>query len=177
MSVRDGEFAARLERIAAGGAHTRNTLFVGIDEAYVLPIKNGKIQKPRLSLIEGLSTPIVMASALFMGIFAMILVRVVHFHGFSNAPVMGSAMVSLALDSLLAVILCILIGRVIFRDHAATLRSWQVVGVIFAATGLHNLVHLLPGAFALLFSENWVRSILITTEMRTLTLGHMSLPF
>jgi hypothetical protein len=177
MSVQNNDFAARLERIAAGGVNTRNTLFVGIDEAYVLPMKNGKSQRPRTSMIDGLTTPIVMASAAFMGIFAMILVRVVHFHGFANAPVLDSAMVSLALDSLMAVILCILIGRVVFRDHAATLRSWQVMGVSLAATGLHNLVHVLPGAFSVLFSENWVRTVLITTEMRTLILGHMSLPF
>lgn len=177
MSVQNNEFAARLERIAAGGAHTRNTLFVGIDETYVLPIKNGQVQKPQPSLIEGLKTPIVMISALFMGIIAMIVVRMIHFHSFANAPVLGSAIYAVALDAILAMLLCIVIGRLVFLDHAAALRSWQVLGVMLCASGMHNLVHLLPGAFGVLFSENWVRTVLISTDMRTLILGYMEIPF
>jgi hypothetical protein len=177
MSVQNNDFAARLERIAAGGVHTRNTLFVGVDETYVLPIRNGRMQRPRPSLIEGLKSPIVMVSALFMGITLMILVRMIHFHSFSNAPVLGSTFNAVALDAILAVLLCILSGRVVFRDHAATLRGWQVLGVILCALGMHNLVHLLPGAFGVLFSENWVRTVLISTEMRTLILGYLEIPF
>jgi hypothetical protein len=43
--------------------------------------------------------------------------------------------------------------------------------------GMHNLVHLMPGAFGVLFTENWVRTVLISTEMRTLILGYMEIPF
>ncbi len=177
MALHNNDFTARLERIAAGGAHTRNTLFVGIDETYVLPVKNGRVQKTRAPLIEGLKTPIVMVSALFIGIIAMVVVRMIHFHSFANAPVFGSVINAVALDAILATILCIIVGRILFHDHAATLRSWQVLGVTLCATGMHNMVHLLPGAFGFLFSENWVRNVLVTTEMRTLILGYMEIPF
>ncbi|MCF8486217.1 MAG: hypothetical protein K9G71_13465 [Rhodobacteraceae bacterium] len=177
MSVHNPDFAARLDRIAAGGKNTRNTLFVGIDEAYVLPVKNGKIQKPRVSMIEVLAQPLAGVAALFMGMVAMIVIKVLHFQIFANAPVWGSALNAMALDIMLALLLCVVSGRLVFRDHAATLRSWQVLGVFFAAAGLHNLVHLLPGAFAVLFSENWVRTVLITTDIRTLIIGTISVPF
>lgn len=178
MGAQDAEFAARLERIAAGGAHTRNTLFVGIDEAYVLPIKNGRLQKTGFEAsMAFIYTPLVMLSALFMGVFAMVLVKIVHFQAFANTPIWGSAVTTVAINTLLAVILSVIAGRVIFRDHAASLRSWQVLGVFFAATGAHNLVHLWPEVFGLLFSENWVRSVMIATDMRTIIIGNLTLPF
>lgn len=177
MSLHNAEFAARLDRIAAGGKNTRNTLFVGIDEAYVLTVKNGKIQKPRPSVIEVLAQPLAGVAALFMGMVAMIVIKVLHFQVFANAPVWGSALNSMALDIILALLLCVVSGRVMFRDHAATLRSWQVLGVFFAAAGLHNLVHMMPGAFAVLFSENWVRTMLVATDFRTLTIGTLAVPF
>jgi hypothetical protein len=174
----DAEFAARLERIAAGGAHTRNTLFVGVDEAYVLPTKKCKAKETRLEAsLAFLYIPLTILLALFIGICAMVLVKVVHFHAFANAPIWDSAVTTTAINTMLAVLLSIIAGRLVFRDQAASLLSWQVIGVVFAATGAHNLVHQAPNLFALLFSENWVRQVLISTEFRTLIVGNMTLPF
>lgn len=176
MTIHANDFAERLQRIEAGGAYTRNALFVGLDETYVVTRSKGPTPKAKGQALVNLAYPMTMVVALASGILSVFLIKLLRFHTDSTAPIGGEPLNDLALESALALVLCVAVGRWIWRDFGA-LRSWQAMGVLFMAVGWHNVVHLAPETFGMIFSEGWTARVLSSTEFRSFVIRGFTIPF
>ena len=175
MTIHSNDFYERLARIEAGGTNTRHTLFVGSDETYLLPRKE-VAQASKTEVLTNAAYPLTMLVALILGMMAVFAVKLLRFHLAGNVAIGTEPLNDLALESALALILCVAVGRWIWHD-AGRMRSWQAMGVLFMAVGWHNIVHLVPNLFRLLFSEIWTAHVLATTEFSSLIIRGYTIPF
>jgi hypothetical protein len=177
MTIQSNQFSERIRRIEAGGAHTRNTLFVGMDEAYLVTpdrkvVAMADQKAAGRAARAGALAPL---AALVLGAAAWIGIEAARFH---HAPwlTLGDPLVSLTAQMALALALSILVAGWLYRP-ANRYRGVQLVGVGLGAFGMHNLVHLAPWAFASLFSQPWVEGVLASTAFRTMIVRGVAFAF
>jgi len=168
------EFAARVARINAGGLHTRHTLFVGMEETFVL---HGDLPRPkRRSDIEAEEgDALSMLIAFTFGIVALVLARYLMFQvlGVTQSPATATDMV---IEGVLALALAYIVCLPLNASRGVHVIA-QATGVALATVALHNLVHLAPDPFVYAFSPDWVAGVLRETAPASLRFGAQTLTF
>ena len=120
------------------------------------------------SMSENIRYPLLFVWAAIVGMIAVFLSRYIRFHltggslsGGENADMVMmidgaiAAGTGFALKNLLSI-------------EDKSLQFAQTVGVVIMVLAMHNLVHLAPKAFSVVFSPEWTQDVLETTEPKSL---------
>ena len=176
MTIHMNDFQERLARIEAGGMNTRHTLFVGMDESYVLERTKPGVARKASSALRNASYPATILASIMMAMAAVVLVKLLHFHLLGNAPIGSEPLNEMAIELVFSVLLSFALARWFWADHAS-LRGYMASGVLIMAVGWHNFVFLAPSPFGALFSDIWVAQVMAETEFRSILIRNYSIPF
>ena len=177
MTPQEAEFTARLARIEAAAGQRKATLYVGPDESYVLDRPERRRQPNGLvALLLNASYPLSMVLAFGLGFLAYAIGRYVRFHltGVGGAPPDPDTEMLLQLGTGLAI--AAVMGAA-DRMKAFEYLIAKSLGVVIGLLSFHNLVHLYPEEFKLLFSQIWVTKLVTTTEPFSLLWRGISFTF
>lgn len=162
------DFAARVARIETAIANSTQMLFVGVDEAYVMPRRDRKVKRsPSRAFIGNLLYPVSLVAAVVLGAVAHGLGQVVRFHVQGLPDLHANPDIETLVQIILGIVIAMVIGTALGLNAKAfmTLKSvGVVVGVLFG----HNAVHLWPKLFAALTSEMWVSQVVTQSKLFTL---------
>ena len=164
-----GDFQDRLARIANG--QTLST-----DGIVHTPRKEAPDVKLTGGLMENALYPLSLIGAFFLGIMSVFFARFSRVHLLGTADPETDLMLALVADGAIA----LAIGFVFkqgFKLEGAEWAAAQTFGVTVMVAGMHNLVHLNPMLFALIFTPDWVDLTLSYTELRSLQIGGSMIPF
>lgn len=176
MTMHMNDFHERLARIEAGGLNTRNTLFVGMDESFLLTREKPGVARKAGSALVNAAYPLTILAALALALASVTFVKMVHFHLFGNAPIGSEPLNDLAIEMVLSVLLSFGLARWFWQDHTR-LRGYMATGVLIMAVGWHNFVFLAPAPFGMLFSDLWVAQVMAQTEFRSILIRGYTIPF
>ena len=85
-------------------------------------------------------------------------------------------MLALVADGGMAMVIGFAIKE-LFRMRGAEWISAQTAGVTVMVAAMHNLIHLSPDLFSMIFTLDYVQLVQTTTEMRSLVLMGYVVPF
>lgn len=178
MTAQHFEFAARLSRIESGVGSSKSTLYVGPEESYVVSYpRRGRGQGGGLrDAVANATYPLTIIFAFLVGVLANIGTRMISFLSNAAAPTADNIDYLLVMDFVIAMMLSSIIG-VIFRIGIKDYIGIRIAGVIAAMIGLHNLVHLYPQKFEMVFSPVWVGIVINNTEPNSLLVRGVSIAF
>ncbi len=158
------EFAARLARINRGGLNTNNTLFVGLDQSYLMHKAPKALTRKAQPQARGDGfAPLTLIFALLLGVISQGGARWIRYQ------ITGGADSGLSADMDMAVNFGIGMAVALVLMFAFRLRSFDqsvatATGVAAMVCLFHNLVHWYPEEMALAFSPKWVNQQLAVTE-------------
>lgn len=172
MTIHMNDFQERLARIEAGASNTRHTLFVGMDESYVIPAKPKPVKSA--NLFENLGYGFGRFFAVFLGAALVVAVVVLRMRLGLAAPMPGDPINDQILTGILGLVTAVFIARRLYssRDGLIGLVS---SGALVASVGWHNLVHLWPHWFETICSPMWVAAILSSTDPYSVVVRGVSL--
>lgn len=160
-AMQDKSFQDRLNRVAVRRAPVEESR----PEIEVLPDWKANV-----------SGPVGLFAAIFVGIVAVLAVRIVRFHLTGAAMVGGNADMTLLIETGAALALSFGIFLLLpYRGYKYKLL--QFAGVALMISTMHNFVHSAPGLFSLAFSPEWTAQVTEATEPSTLYLRGESIPF
>ena len=176
MTPQEAEFAARVARIEQKTGTRRTTLYVGPDDHFVVD-RPDRTRRTRLgTLMRNAGYPLSMVLSFLLGFLAFGIGRWVRYHltGVADVPPDPDMemMIELGLGLGVAVLLSQL-DRLVEFEHLVA----KALGVAIGLLGFHNLVHLFPDPFAMLFSNMWVTRMISTTEAQSLLWRGISFTF
>ena len=151
------DFAARLARIDQYVAQSTQMLFVGVDEAYVMPRRD---RKPRVSwgraLVGSVMQPFGQAAAIAIGAVAHGLGQVLRFHvqGLPETPMNPD--LDMAVQVAVGFGLAFVLGYVL-QVRARAMPAFLLVGVVVGLLFGHNAVQQWPNRFAAMTSDAWIQ--------------------
>lgn len=157
MTIHSNDFRERLARIEAGSTSNRHTLFVGMDEAYMIPPKP-KARK-QANLLENLGYAIGRVWAICLGGLAVMLLAVGRYWLGLTDPVPGDPINDQVVYGIVALCLAIYLGKRMYSDREGLI-GLHATGVLLMTVGMHNVVHFAPEVFDIICSPQW------TSEMR-----------
>ncbi|EPX79067.1 hypothetical protein [Litoreibacter arenae] len=163
------DFQARLSRI---GAEQSNQP-AGLVQPTRKPTQEVNLNG---SMLENAKYPASIAGAFVLGLLAVFFSRFVRFHLLGLADPESDIFLATVADGgmALAVGFCL---RQMFKLEGAEWISAQAAGVTVMVAAMHNLVHIWPDTFALIFDPEWTAFVLDTTEFRTMRIMEYILPF
>lgn len=173
MTIHSKEFSERLARIEAGTTTNRHTLFVGMDEAYVIPPKP-KARK-QANLLENLGYAIGRVWAVALGGLAVIMLAVARFWLGLSAPVQGDPINDQVLTWSLALCLAVYIGKRMYSNREGLI-GLHAAGALAMTVGMHNVVHLAPEVFDILCSPSWTSEVRGWGELYSVVVRGVALP-
>ena len=177
MTPQQAEFTARLARIEAASGQRKATLYVGPDESFVLDRPERRRQTSGLvALLLNASYPLSMVMAFGLGFLAFAIGRYIRFHltGVGETPPDPDMEMVLQLGTGLAI--AAVLGAV-DQMKAFEYLIAKSLGVVAGLLAFHNLVHVYPDQFKLLFSPIWVTKMVTTTEPFSLLWRGISFTF
>lgn len=160
MSPQQNEFASRLSRIESGVGSSKTTLYVGMDESYAVSYRqrgqNGGASD------RGSGRLMKVAFAALIGVAANIAARWTDFalNGLSDGTESVDGV--LIAQFVMALVAASILGMV-FGIGVRAFAVARVFGIVVGMVGLHNLVHVYPKQFEVVFSNAWVSQIVSTT--------------
>lgn len=169
----DGEqkerFAERLARIDSGSSYVAPGL--------VYTLKGAKNRPVHLTgtTVQNARYPLSLAGAFVLGLVAVLIGQFVRVSliGFGEQDHTSLFVASADLLMASAIIFAL---KNLFHMPTKELLMAQTVGMILMFVLMHNLVHLAPFPFELLFSKEWVEMIEDTTGLWTIRLGTIDVP-
>ena len=171
------DFHERLARIEAGGLNTRHTLFVGMDETFVVAQQQQRrTSQKAISVVQNASYPATLLAAVVMSMLSVVAVKLLHFHLLGGVALGSEPHNEMAIFLVLSVLLSFGLARWLWEDHNR-LRGYMATGVLIMIVGGHNFVHMAPRAWGILFSDMWVAQVLAQTEYRSIVIRNYSIPF
>lgn len=176
MTIHLNDFHERLARIEAGGINTRNTLFVGMDETYVLRREKPTASRKAMSVLQNAAYPLTLLASVLLSMLSVVVVKLLHFHLLGDAPIGDEPLNTTAITLVLAVFLSFGLARWLWEDHAR-LRGYMATGVLIMIVGWHNFVHLAPAVWGTLFSDIWAAQVMAETEFRSILIRTYEIPF
>lgn len=114
--------------------------------------------------------------AIVIGMVAVLAVRIAAFHFMGVAMVSPTPDLTLAIETVAALILAIILFR-LTAYRGAKYHFIQFAGVALAISMMHNAVHALPTVFSAAFSPEWTAQVVEQTEPRSLYLRGQVIPF
>lgn len=118
-------------------------------------------------LRENIRFPARVVGAALAGVLAVFISRYIRFHLNGGALAGDGADLGMIMDGALAAAAGFAL-RQIFKFEAAVFLTAFNFGVAATIVTMHNLVHLAPAPFALVFSEDWVAQVIETTEPKSI---------
>ena len=176
MTPQEAEFAARLARIEAGGASRRATIFVGLDESYVIDRTRSVRASGAATLLGNAGYPLSIMVAFFFGCVAYATGRLLRFHMSGAADTPFTPDVEMAIDLATGLMISLLFSQ-IDGMRLSEQKIAKTFGVIFGMLTFHNLVHMYPDIFTRLFSELWVSKLIVSTKAYSLLWRGISFTF
>lgn len=177
MTPQQAEFTARLARIEAAAGGRKTTLYVGPDEHYVFDRpERSRRRSGVIAVLMNASYPLSMVLAFGLGVLAFAIGRCIRFHltGVAEAPPDPDTEMLLQLGTGLAI--AAVMGAV-DQMKAFEYMIAKSLGVVAGLLAFHNLVHLYPDLFKVLFSPIWVTKTVTTTEPFSLLWRGISFTF
>jgi hypothetical protein len=167
------EFNSRIGRIQAGGAFTRATIYIGLEDTFQRDLTRQVAAVPRMHLRETLSAGLAHVWAFLFGYGAFVLML------FLRCLMGGRAedgLLVLGLDIIGAALASVALAQVL-KLNSPLHRALQLIGIALSVLTMHNLVHLAPDAFSWAFSPVWVGQVMQSTPAQSLVLGDFVLRF
>ncbi|PZQ99521.1 MAG: hypothetical protein DI533_02290 [Cereibacter sphaeroides] len=178
MTSQEAEFAARIARIeAASAGKGKTTLYVGVDESYVFdrPTRRGP-PGGLMAALQNAGYPLSVILSFALGAFAFCVGRYIRYQLSGMAETKTDPDVEMLIDLMVGVAIALLMGQLDRLKSYEQLIA-KSLGVVFALLTFHNLVHMYPDEFSLLFSPLWVSKILATTEPHSILWRGISFVF
>ncbi len=176
MSAHQIEFADRIARIEAGSAASRFTLYVGVDESYVIGRRETKRAQGLGELARNAAYPLSMIAALLLGMISYAAGRLLQFrlNGMPDPTINpNTVMVS---EAVIGFAIAVVTGFLLHL-RGKELTSVKSAGVVMGSLFFHNVVHAFPQLFEMAFSPMWVSRVLTTTEAGSLLWRGISFTF
>lgn len=177
VSPGQADFARRVARINSGAASSKRTLFVGMDESYVIPLKQGHGQKASAgSSLRNAMAPFSLVLAFGIGVVAHGLALVGRFHSIGLPKVKASPDVEMLTQFVLGFLLALICAKAL-RLKAPSQQLARSLGVVAAVLLAHNLVHAYPEEAGRVMSPLWVADVVTSTKPHSVLLRGLSFPF
>ncbi len=123
---------------------------------------------------ENVRTPMGFAIAVFTGIVAVVIVRLVRYHATGGDLVGGSPDLTMGIDLLAAGMVSLLVfSRFNYKGFPFVLA--QMAGVVLMLTTMHNAVHSAPSLFNVAFSPAWTKNVVASTDPGSVLLRGQSI--
>lgn len=170
------DFARRVARINSGAASSKRTLFVGMDETYVIPVKPGKARKSAGSSLSNAMVPLSLILAFGIGAVAHGLAMVARFHLIGLPKVKASPDMEMLTQFVLGFLLALVCAKALkLKDPAQQVA--RSLGVVAAVLLSHNLVHAYPEEAGRVFTPLWVADVVTSTKPHSLLFRGLSFTF
>jgi hypothetical protein len=169
-------FHDRISRIEAKAAKGTQTVHVGDDEMDLRELKrldNDPALKRRRHYHTGMLWSAIAVISAATSVIAIRAVRA----DFFQALLTGTEAQSELITDLVLSLLAVLFIRQLFSLRWRSFVALQLPAVLAMVLGMHNLVHVAPQAFARVFPQPWVETVLATTEMNSVLLPGKSITF
>lgn len=173
MTIHTNDFRERLARIEAGGPSTRHTLFVGMDESYVIAPRAKVSQQAHIA--TNLGYGLGRLWAICLGGLAVIAFAVTRYWLGLDAPIPGDPINDQVVGGVVALTIAIFLGRRMFADREGLI-GLHSTGVLIMTVGMHNLVHAAPWLFGAIASPMWAAQIISVTEPYSVLVRGVSIP-
>lgn len=170
MSPGHADFARRVARITSGADSSKRTLFVGMDESYVLPARQSGRAAPLRRSGRGPRGVVPLLLALMTGVLAQGAVLVARVRFVDSAALPDDAMTATAALAGAALALALTVALALRLTSGPQLLV-ACLGVAAGVAMMHDLVHLWPEQSAALLTRQGVAEILATTAPRTIRIG------
>ncbi|MDA8585490.1 hypothetical protein N9L47_04375 [Rhodobacteraceae bacterium] len=152
-------FAARLDRVADARA----------------PIEANKVEVSVLpDWKENFRYPAALVGAALVGMLAVLVARYVRFQLLGGSLAGDDADITMVIDGAIAAG-CSFVLFGILRFHGTDYKAAQSFGIIAMVLGMHNLVHSVPSAFNLVFSQGWTNEVIAYTEPNSILFRGISI--
>lgn len=144
----DSSFQARLNKVAERRA----------------PIDASKPEVPVIpDWKENFKYPAALVGSFFVGMLAVFIARYARFHLMGGSLAGEDADIAMLLDGGIAAA-CSFALFSMLRFHDAQFKAAQSFGVAAMVLFMHNFVHLSPGVFGAIFSDEWAEEVVAATE-------------
>lgn len=173
MISTQNEYHARLERVKLGGAHTKHTIFVGMDDSFTYHRSVAPKRSKATEFRQNAGHPISLALALLTGMLAYFLGRYVRFKLLATLLPSMNIDLDVGINAGLGVVATIVLSR-LFKLCSRQQYSLQALGILVMTLGFHNLVHETPELFNAVFSPLWVNEVLTSTDPRSIVIRGVS---
>lgn len=172
------DFALRVARINSGAASSKRTLYVGMDESYVIPEGFGRNRDRAAAggALRNALLPLSVALAFGIGFLSHGLALAARFHLVGLPRVKDSPDIEMLTQFMLGFLLALLCARAL-RLRGAGPNLARSLGVVAGVLCFHNLVHLWPEEAARVFSQLWVADILTATKAHSILFRGLSFVF
>jgi hypothetical protein len=162
------EFQARLARIESGTGSSKSTLYVGLDESYLVSNKtNAKLQKRALAEPPKPLGLFGIFVAITLGVLSLGLAVYLQFTMTGDASPIDNSDVTMAINGGLGLTIA-LFGGYLLKMPMMKFAPVTAIGVLAALVSFHNLVHLYPAQFAEMFSPTFVEQVITTTDANSI---------
>jgi len=143
----DGDFHARLNRVADARAPFEQA------KPYVSPIPDWR---------DTVRYPVTIIAAFLVGMLAVFVSRYIRFQVLGTGLAGDDPDIAMLIDAALAGALSFLVFGLL-RAEGFAVKAVQTVGIMAMVFGMHNIVHAVPTAFSMTFSESWANEVVATT--------------
>lgn len=172
--MHSNDFHERLARIENGSTTTRHTLFVGMDESFVVPPRQKVSQST--NALSNVGFGLGRLWAICLGGLAVIILAVARFWLGLNEPLPGDPINDQVVSGVVALTIAIFLGRKMFTDREGLI-GLHSTGTLIMIVGMHNLVHATPWLFEFLTSPLWTAEVIGATEPYSVLIRGVSIPF
>ncbi len=162
------EFQARLARIESGAASSKSTLFVGLDETYLVSNKtNAKLQKQALAEPPKPLGLFGIFLSLTVGVLSLGIAVYLKFAMTGDANPLDNSDVTMAINGGLGLVMA-LFGGYMLKMPMLKYAPLTAMGVLAGVVSFHNLVHFYPDQFADMFSPAFVEQVTTATDAKSI---------
>ena len=174
MSPGHADFARRVARINSGAASSKRTLFVGMDESYVIPPKPGHSRTTTVgTTLRNALGPLSLLVAFGIGAVAHGLAMVARFHLVGLPKVKASPDLEMLTQFVLGFLLALVCAKAL-RMKGPSQQVARSIGVVAAVLLAHNLVHAYPEAAGRVFTPLWVADVVTSTKPHSILFRGLS---
>lgn len=163
MSPSQIEFNKRIARISSGAVASKQLLFVGMDEVYLLPKREHMAKREGFGDLLGKAMyPVLLLMAVALGGVSHASGQVMRYHLLGMPEQGGNPDIEMAAQLVIGFCIAMVLGYGIGL-RARAFMALQLLGAALGVLFFHNAVHLWPGVFAALCSQSWVDRIVTLT--------------
>ncbi len=179
VSPGHADFARRVARINSGVASSKRTLFVGVDESYVIPVgfgRAGKAGNVSGGTLRNALEPLSLILAFGLGVVAHGLAMVARFHLVGLPKVKATPDLEMLTQFVLGFLLALVCARAL-RLRGSSQQLARSIGVVAAVLLFHNIVHAYPEETGRVFSPLWVADVVTSTKPHSFLFRGLSFAF